>query len=196
MLKRVSRPGARWPACVLLATLSLAATRLPGALAALQWQRAALDDGQWQRLLTAHLVHLDTHHLLFNLLGLLLIAELLLARWRGREIFSLMLFSALGTSLLLWCCEPRLQWYAGLSGLLQGLWAGAALAGWLRSRRHLYAGALVLLAIKLIWLNPGSTALGIAPAVPVVPVAHWYGAVSGLAWAGLRHAWRRLRHFD
>ncbi len=189
---RLQLPSARWQACLLLAVPSVAANWLPGALAALGWQRAALDDGQWMRLLSAHVVHLNLHHLLFNLFGLLLIAELLLEGWRRADILSLSLAGAFGTSLLLWCCEPRLQWYGGLSGLLHGLWAGAALDGWLRARGWLQAGALVALAVKLAWLNPATTSAG----MPVVAVAHLYGAASGLAWAALIHAWRRLWHFD
>lgn len=187
---------ARWPACAALALLSAAATALPGALAALEWQRAALASGEWTRLLTAHLAHLGLHHLLFNLLGLLLIAELLLERWRAADLLSLGLASALGTSLLLWYFEPDLQWYAGLSGLLHGLWGGAALTGWLRTRAPLPACALGALAVKLAWLNPAVPVAVAGPVMPVIAVAHLYGAASGLAWAVSIRAWRRLRHFD
>ncbi len=171
-----------WQAGLALAALSLLAGVLPGALPALEWERHAIADGQWARLLTAHVAHLDAHHLLFNLLGLALIIDLLMECWRWHALASLLLFSALGTSLLLWFCEPGLQWYAGLSGLLHGLWAGAALDGCLRRRSLLHAGALLALAIKLGWLNQG------AGAMPVLPVAHAYGAASGLLWALLRRA--------
>ncbi len=186
----------RWHACIALALLSVAATQLPGAHSALEWQRAALDGGQWYRLLTAHFPHLGPYHLLFNLLGLLLISELLLERWRGVEIGSLILTSAIGASGLLWYREPGLQWYVGLSGLLHGLWAGAALSGSLQQRSRLHLAALVALAAKLFWLNAGTAAIKLGPAIAVVSVAHVYGAASGLAWAVLRRVWRRLRHFD
>ena len=186
----------RWHACIALGLLSVAATLLPGARTALEWQRAALDGGQGYRLLTAHLSHLGPYHLLFNLLGLLLISELLLECWRGVDIGSLSLASALGTSALLWYGEPGLQWYMGLSGLLHGLWAGAALTGWLQQRSRLHLPALMALAAKLLWLNAGTADIPLGPAIPVVAVAHVYGAASGLAWAVLRRVWRRLRHFD
>ena len=182
----------RWQLVLALALLSVAATLWPGALAALEWQRTAIDGGDWFRLLGAHVAHLSLRHLLFNLLGLALLAELLMERWHGRDIVSLCLASALGTSLLLWRFEPGLQWYVGLSGLLHGLWGGAALAGWREARSRLHAGALAALAIKLAWLNPAASATDL----PVVPDAHLYGAASGLAWATLIHAWRRLRHLD
>src|SRR5271169_3004971 len=39
----------------------------------LQYDRAAIGAGGWWRLLTAHLVHLDAHHLVLNELGLVLL---------------------------------------------------------------------------------------------------------------------------
>ncbi len=192
---RGTLPQARWCACAIIAVLSVAGTATPGALGALAWQRAALDSGQWLRLLTSHAAHLSLHHLLFNLIGLLLIAELLLERWRSVDIAALGLVSALGTSLLLWQGAPGLQWYAGLSGLLHGLWGGAALAGCLLAQGWLYVSALLALAVKLVWLNPTAVSAGDGPAMPVVAVAHLYGAVSGLVWAVLAWIGRR-RHLD
>lgn len=189
MLRRL--PEARWCACALIAVVSMAATFTPGALPGLEWQRAALDQGQWLRLLSAHVAHLNLRHLLFNLLGLLLIAELLLERWRGADIAVLSVVSALGTSLLLWCCEPGLQWYAGLSGLLHGWWGGAALAGCRYRHGWLHAGALLALIAKLAWLNPGTVGIESASSMPVVAVAHLYGALSGLSGAVLCRIGRR-----
>lgn len=181
----------RWMLVTGLAALSLAASLLPGAFEALRWQREAIDGGEWGRLLTGHLVHLDARHLCLNLLGLVLVAEWLLAHWRPATLVSLLLASALGTGLLLWRLEPALHWYAGLSGALHGLWAGAALAGWLMSRRPLFAVALAALALKLALFNDGPGSF------PVVGVAHVYGAASGLAWAVAGWALRPGRnHFD
>lgn len=174
----------------MLAVLSVPGTIATAALPALEWQRAALDAGQWWRLLSGHFAHLNTHHLLFNLLGLALIVDLLLDGWSRAAVIGLAIASALGTGVLLWLLEPQLQWYVGLSGLLHGLWGGAALAGWLRRHQPICLAALVALAFKLTLLNEG---LG---AMPVVPVAHLYGAASGLLWAALCCAWSRCRRFE
>lgn len=184
---RLSPP---WQAGLLLAALSVPGMVVPGALPSLEWQRAALDAGQWERLFSGHFAHLDARHLLINLLGLALIVDLLLEGWSFAAIIALATASALGTGLLLWHAEPQLQWYVGLSGLLHGLWGGAALAGWLSRHRSFCLAALVALAVKLAFLNSGSGAL------PVVPVAHLYGAASGLLWAALGCAWSRLGRFE
>ena len=184
------RLPASWQAGLLLAVLSVLGTVLPDALAALEWQRAAIAGGQWGRLFTGHFAHLGAHHLLFNLLGLALIVDLLLEDWSFAATLALAAASALGISVLLWWLEPDLQWYAGLSGLLHGLWAGAALAGWLRRHQPMALAALLALAIKLAVLNAGDGSM------PVVPMAHVYGAASGLLWAVLCHAGSRLWHFE
>lgn len=170
----------RWLAAGALALLALLSGARPESLAALEWQRSAIVDGEWHRVLTAHVAHLDTHHLLFNLLGLAVMVELLMEQWAWVDLATLILVSALGTSLLLWWCEPELRWYAGMSGLLHGLWAGAALHVCLRRRSAIHAAALLALAIKLVWLNHGTGA------IPVLPIAHVYGAFSGLLWALMR----------
>jgi rhomboid family GlyGly-CTERM serine protease len=164
----------RWQAGLALALLALIASVLPDAVAALAWQRGAIADGQWARLFTAHFAHLDAHHLFFNLLGLALIVDLLLEHWTWSELAPLIAGSALGCGLLLWYVEPELQWYTGLSGLLHGLWAGAALHGCLTRRGRMPLAALLALAIKLVWMNQSSGPM------PVLPIAHVYGALSGI----------------
>ncbi len=159
----------------------------PASLSYLMWERAALSQYQYWRLLSAHLVHLSIQHLAFNLLGLYVLSELLWDRFTASEWMSLCVFSALAISSLFWLFEPQLLWYAGLSGVLHGLWAGMALLGWMRTRRVLFFAALLALGLKLIWLN------GVKLDVPVVSIAHVYGAAAGLLWAGLRRFTESVR---
>lgn len=180
----------RWIFCGVLSLMAILPLCWPTALASLMWQRDALEHGQYWRLLTAHLVHLNLSHLLLNLLGLLLICELLWDDLALADALTLLLFSALGVSLLLWLSQPQLIWYAGLSGVLHGLWSGCAGAGLLRKKNIFYVSALLLLAAKLV-CTPDS--LG---AMPVVPVAHLYGALSGLLWLALRQLTQAKRVFD
>lgn len=180
----------RWHCCAVLAALTLLSAWWPHALPALQWQREALVDGQVWRLLTAHLVHMNTRHLLANLLGLVLIYVLLWDRLTRLEGLALLLTSALGVSLMLLIREPALLWYAGLSGVLHGLWAGCAGAALLRRCDGFYVGALLFLVAKLLLEAYGPQQSG---PMPVVSAAHGYGALAGLGWLTLRHACWRFR---
>lgn len=183
-----------WRLTVVIAILSVLASVTPSAFDVLAWQREAMAGGQWFRLLTGHLVHLDTHHLLINLLGLLIVTDLLLVRWQWRSLIGLLLGSALGTSALLWWFAPALVWYAGLSGVLHGLWSGAALCGLHQvnhqPERRWSILALLALALKLGWLNHPSGSM------PVVPSAHLFGAISGLFFSLLHGLRRRFCKID
>ena len=183
-----------WRLTVVIAALSILASALPSALGALAWHREAMADGQWFRLLTGHFVHLDTHHLLINLLGLAIVTDLLMERWQWSALICLLLGSALGTSALLWWFAPALVWYAGLSGVLHGLWSGAALCGLHQVQhqpeRRWSVLALLALALKLGWLNHPSGSM------PVVPSAHLFGAISGLFFSLFHGLWRRFCKID
>src|SRR5262245_20822538 len=56
-------------ACVLLALPELGGDPVRQALS---YDRAALADGQWWRVISGHFVHLDADHLFVNLMGLVL----------------------------------------------------------------------------------------------------------------------------
>lgn len=164
----------RWHFCAMLAALCILPVFYPHTAKVLIWQRELLTQGQCWRALTAHFIHIDSRHLLFNLLGLFLIVELFWDLLTIIDAFILLLVSAFGVSVLLWLLQPGLVWYAGLSGLLHGLWAGFAGAAWLRTRSWFYSAALLVLAGKLA-LMPD-----VLSQVPVIHVAHLYGACSGL----------------
>ena len=178
--------GSRPAAAVLMLVVAVASltSGLGEAPGVLMWQRDALASGEFWRLLSGHAVHLNAQHLLMNLVGLGLLTELLCERLEAAGFVSLLLASALGAGLLLWLLEPQLRWYAGLSGVLHGLWAGAASLNWLRDRRWIDLLALSALAVKLAGASP------LDVGIPVVVEAHWYGALSGLLWLALRLALR------
>ena len=164
----------RWHFCLMVTAFCILPALYPQTAKILIWQRELLTQGQWWRALTAHCIHIDSRHLLFNLLGLFLIGELFWDQLAIIDAYILLIVSALGVSMLLWLLQPGLVWYAGLSGLLHGLWAGFAGAGWLRTRSWFYSAALLVLAGKLA-LMPD-----VLSHVPSIHVAHLYGACSGL----------------
>jgi rhomboid family GlyGly-CTERM serine protease len=169
---------------LLLAFAGLAGTALHSLL---EYNRNALLGGQWWRLLTAHFVHLDTRHLLFNLAGFALLWGLF-----ARSFTAVRWLWIAGSSLLavdagLWLLNPQVLWYVGLSGALHGLWSAGAWSQ-LRWRSPTSALPLLLLIAKLgfeHWRG-GSAVIG---DLPVVIDAHLYGAVGGL----LPALWWQLR---
>ncbi len=148
---------------------------------ALRYDRAAILDGQWWRLLSAHLVHLGGSHLLMNLAGLWLIWLLVGPALSPRSWLILLFTDALITGLALLIFNPHLGWYVGLSGVLHGLLVAGAIADIRRGHRGtwLLLGAVVF---KLGWEQlagplPGSEA---SAGGTVIVDAHLYGALGGL----------------
>lgn len=180
----------RWIFCAILAGLSLLPILYPQTAKMLIWHRDLFGQGQWWRALSAHFIHINSRHLLFNLLGLLLVCELFWDQLTFTDALILFMVSALSVSILLWLLQPGVLWYAGLSGVLHGLWAGLAGAGWLRSRKWFFAAALLVLACKLAWMPTMFSDM------QVIHIAHFYGACSGLLGLVLIRPQQRMVKLD
>lgn len=181
-LQRLMRRLVGWQVPLFLGAAALAAAcGGEGARLVLRWEREAIAAGELWRLVTGHLAHLGTEHLLLNLAGLCLVWLLV-----GRRLGPLRwwLVTALSMAAIdagFWLLAPGLAWYVGLSGLLHALLVAGSVAG-LREA-PLESGALVLLVIGKVAVEqltgplPGSEA---AAGGPVVVDAHLYGTVAGL----------------
>jgi len=147
----------------------------------LRYERAAIAGGQWWRLLTAHLVHLDARHALFNAAGLALLWALFARVYSGwRWLFALVLVIA-AVDAGLWFISSGLRWYVGASALLHGVFACGAIA-MIRTGDRMGWIALVVFVAKLAW-EQWQGALPLT-AGPVVTASHLYGAAGGML-AGL-----------
>jgi rhomboid family GlyGly-CTERM serine protease len=152
---------------------------------ALRYDRGAIAAGGWWRLLTAHAVHLDLHHLVLNELGLVLMWSLFASDFDAVEWCVIVLSGALAISSGLWWLSPRVGWYVGASGVLHTVMAAGC-------ARHLAVRAwdrwllLLILCAKLAYEQLG----GHEPPLVVVD-AHLYGAVCGFA-VGSVLSWRTV----
>ncbi len=152
----------------------------------LQYDRAAIGAGGWWRLLTAHLVHLDVHHLVLNELGLVLLWALFAGDYDAVDWLIVVFSAALAISCGLWWLSPGISWYVGASGVLHAIMAAGvarhlALRAW--DRWILLGGFLIKLGWEQYQHLHGNTA-------PLIVVdAHIYGAGAGFL-AGAALCWR------
>jgi rhomboid family GlyGly-CTERM serine protease len=164
----------------------------------LRYSRAALESGEWYRLLSGHWVHLDWSHAYMNMAGLWLLAVVDTESPGLRMCILRSLVLSLAVGLMLYAGEPGLYWYVGLSGVLHGLFTIVLLrSAWLQ-RDRLALFILVVLIGKLIWEHyHGALTQGVLGA-PVIVSAHSYGAFAGMVYAviGCMAAWRHTRHPD
>jgi rhomboid family GlyGly-CTERM serine protease len=149
----------------------------------LRYDRSAIAAGGWWRLLTAHIVHLDVHHLILNELGLVLMWSLFAQDYDPVEWCAIVLAGALAISSGLWWLSPRVSWYVGASGVLQSVMAAGA-AKHLAERSWDRWILTLGLCVKLAWEQWGEHA---APLIVVD--AHLYGALCGFA-VGAALSWR------
>ena len=157
--------------------------------AMLRYDRSAIAAGGWWRLLTAHIVHLDLHHLILNELGLVLMWSLFASDYDAVEWCAIVLSGALAISSGLWWLSPHVAWYVGASGVLHTV-MGAGAAKRLATRAWDRWILVLGLCGKLAWEQRGGHA---APLVVVD--AHLYGAACGFV-VGAALSWRTaiIRH--
>lgn len=148
----------------------------------LRFDRVLIHQGEYWRMLTAHLTHLGWNHLVLNMAGLAIIM-LFFGHYQSSFYWSTaMLWLALlcSAGLLL---DGQLQRYVGLSGVLHGLFI---IGGRLEYRRYRLSGLVLLLLLtgKLIWEQlygalPGSESMA---GGRVAVNAHLYGALAGISF--------------
>lgn len=159
----------------------------------LGYDRGQLEAGQWWRLLSAHVVHLNVAHTLMNLGAVALVFALLQraagagAWWLAYALLSIII------SVALYLLDPGLMRYVGASGVIHGLIAfGAVLR--LDSDR---VESLVLLSGLVAKLAYEATAGAVGGSetligAPVITAAHRYGAVAGAVLAVFQLLARRF----
>lgn len=182
---------ATWFVAALVLAASLVHAAMPDVL---DFDREAIGNGQWWRLISAHYVHLNMPHLAMNLLALTLVIALLRTACRAVTWFIVYATLALAVSGALLVFEPQLQRYAGASGVIHGLVAFGALLRLPVARVE----SVILLAglfAKLAW-EAGTGPLGGSEALigaPVITASHLHGAIAGVLAALAVGAWRRRR---
>ena len=151
----------------------------------LRYDRLALANHEWWRLVSAHLVHFDLQHGVLNAAALVLTAWIVGRRTAIAEWLLLAVGSLIAVDLGLYWLSPDIGWYVGASGLLHGLFAGGALILALRGRDVMGGVMLLLLAGKLAYehLSVGTSLFMDGAGFAVVTDAHLYCAVGGLVSA-------------
>ena len=150
------------------------------------------------RWLTAHITHFSAIHALLNLAGMLVIAAInraFLFSWQGGLSF---IFLGLWVSAGIWLFNPEIVTYAGLSGVLHGLFV-LAIVRTDQYRRAFKAFLLLLWMGKVLLEQSGYTdlssrseLLGVAVAVD----AHLYGLVGGMILILLGRVFNSERNYS
>ncbi|MEZ8168761.1 rhombosortase [Vibrio tasmaniensis 1F-187] len=140
------------------------------------WDKNAIADGQWWRILTGNFSHTNYSHLLMNLAGLWIISYLFQPSKKQLALALLVISLVTGVALLF----SSIQIYVGLSGSLHGLFGLFALSEALNVRRSSWLLVLGLI-VKIAWeqlVGPSSTTGELINARVAIE-AHLAGALAG-----------------
>jgi rhomboid family GlyGly-CTERM serine protease len=143
------------------------------------FDRVAIAQGEWWRLVTGHWVHSDLTHAVWDITALLLLGALFEARLQWRLPLAL-LVATVGVDVWLWWGDPALRYYCGLSGILNGLLIVGLLHLWRDLRHPLILLTAVAAALKIIVEIHVGQALLTRTAWPSVPTVHAAGFLCGL----------------
>ncbi len=190
-LHKVLQRIAHWRVVLVIALLCFCIAAFgDAARELLRYERVAIAEGEYWRLLSAHFAHLGYPHLALNLAGLLLVWLLvgrLYSTWRCLLVAA---FSIVVMDAGFWFVDSEMRWYVGLSGLLHGLLLAGAIAGF----RSLPVESIVIAALvvaklayeQIVGPLPGSESVAGAA---VVVNAHLYGAIGGALAAAAIMRW-------
>ena len=177
----------RWalPAVLAAAAILIALTGDAGR-ELLSLYRPAIEQGEVWRLVSGHVAHLGTSHLLLNLAGLALIWYLVSDYLAPGSWLIVTAASIAGIDVGLWFFEPQLAWYVGLSGVLHGLLAAGVIAGLRSGRIEVWVLAVALIGKlayeQLVGPLPGSEE---ASGGSVIVASHAWGALAGAVTAAI-----------
>ena len=147
----------------------------------LRYDRELIIAGEWYRLFSGNLVHLNSAHLLMNIFGLAIVLFFFSTHLKPSQWLALFFLSMMFVSLGLFWTNSDILYYVGFSGVLHSLFIAGAIV---EIRRYPISGWLftISLILKLAWEQlygaiPGSEILTNGQ---VIVDSHLYGAFSGM----------------
>lgn len=147
---------------------------------ALVFDRQAIMQGELWRLLTGHWVHGDWEHLAWNLMAFGILGWMIETSLGHLKLYSALIAGMCLVNAGLWWFIHSLDFYCGLSGILNTLLFVMLIDGWRWSRNYIFplvaVGAMAKIAFEMIQ----SSAIFTNTSWPAVPEAHLAGALAAV----------------
>jgi rhomboid family GlyGly-CTERM serine protease len=139
--------------------------------------RENIQQGEIWRIWTGNLIHSNYYHLGLNLSGFWLFVFIFKELMNATQLMLSFVILISGGGLGLYFLTPELDWYAGLSGALYGLFIVGAFYALLDKDFMTGLSIIIVIPVKIIWdhlHNTGQTNAHLI-GVPVSTESHIYG---------------------
>ena len=142
---------------------------------------------------TAHWVHVGWIHYALNMIAFACL-PFIFPHVKNRYLIGLILLLPPLVSLSFYFCIPEIEAYAGLSGILHGLYGATAIYFLkFKSERKFAMLVIALALLKVFWENfIGSLETSQLIGSPVLIEAHWIGLVWGVVLALVLMCYERI----
>jgi rhomboid family GlyGly-CTERM serine protease len=140
--------------------------------------------GEYWRLLTANFAHFNAEHLRVNAIGVLLVTLWFYPTTKPRDWFLGWGITMLASTVFL-LFDADLHWYVGMSGAVYGMVMFGAVQQAHQGHKRTGWVLITLVCAKLLYDRICGSASEQLLSMPVVDVAHVYGAIAGAVWAGI-----------
>lgn len=160
------------------------------------FDRAAIDSGEYWRLLGGHWVHLSPNHAWGNLAGLAMVAYISWNQFNWPALLSLLLTCALSVGAGLYGFAPDLNSYVGFSGILHGLLVVAPFVSQRYGNRFATVFAMVVVG-KVLWeQTPWYDDMALYDWIGgrVETRSHLLGLIGAGTWAAAMAVWPTFTH--
>lgn len=147
----------------------------------LLYQREAILAGEAWRLWSGNLIHTNHYHMLLNLAGFWIFLLLCGSTITLKLLIFSIFFAATVIGFALLTLHPEIKWYAGLSGVLYGLFIIGAICLAAAGEMLSFIALTALIVIKLgtSWFGDSDAMTQTMIAARIVDEAHLYGALAG-----------------
>ena len=147
---------------------------------ALVFERQTIMQGEIWRLMTGHWVHADWEHLAWNLVALGILGWMLEISLGYARLYMALLVGMCVVSGWVWWFTPMIDYYCGLSGILNTLLFIMLIDSWQKTRKLIFPFVLVGATAKISWEIMQASAIFTNTSWPTVPEAHLAGAMAAV----------------
>lgn len=156
----------------------------------LMFDKQAILNGEFWRILTGHFVHSNFAHLFWDVLALIILGSVIEMN-EPKQLLPALFASCLAVSVWLFSPGAPVLIYCGLSGALNGLFAVSVFSQWKVTQNPLYLGVFGSGIAKMAYEFHTRKTMFVCSPCQSVPEAHLAGLIGGIFYLVIHYVLSR-----